>query len=376
MELYKDTEDHFCRSGIADWFPVLILKHMLIKAQSTSAADALELVSLLQARFVEGLERVSSAFGQKVAFEKAEWLRDGGQHGGGNRYSAPESPLFNRASVNVSQVHYDDLPEKKLGSATAISTIIHPQNPHAPSVHLHISWTEMKLGGDAAVNGYWRIMADLNPSVVHGEYRDEFEQCMRAAAPEQYEEAAAQGDRYFYIPALQRHRGVIHFYLESYATDNAAADREFAELFGKTVIDSYLQILQSALSAYPDVDEEARAEQLAYHTLYLFQVLTLDRGTTSGLLVHDQNDLGIMGSLPARVDPDLLASWQEKLEAPQNELVRELVDALPDTSPSPVGEEVKLNLAQTVREHYRKHPEALGLQASGNVIPPTVDNHS
>ena len=30
---------------------------MLIKAQSSTAAEALELVSMLQARFVEGLER-------------------------------------------------------------------------------------------------------------------------------------------------------------------------------------------------------------------------------------------------------------------------------------------------------------------------------
>ena len=154
---------------------------VIIKAQSLSATDALELVSMLQARFVGGLECVSSAFGQEMSFEKTEWLRDGGQHGGGNRYSLPESAMFNRASVNVSQVHYDDMPEKKLGSATAISTIIHPQNPHAPSVHIHISWTEMKGQGDAALSGYWRIMADLNPSVVHSEYRDEFEQCMRTS---------------------------------------------------------------------------------------------------------------------------------------------------------------------------------------------------
>ncbi|MGB2351541.1 MAG: coproporphyrinogen III oxidase [Akkermansiaceae bacterium] len=347
----------------------------MIRAQSPSAADALELVSMLQARFVEELERVSSVVGHDVIFEKSEWLRDGGQHGGGNRYSAPESAMFNRASVNVSQVHYDDLPEKKLGSATAISTIIHPQNPHAPSVHIHISWTEMKPEADTAVKGYWRIMADLNPSVVHSEYRDQFEHCMRRAASEQYDEAAAQGDRYFYIPALKRHRGVTHFYLESYATGNAVADGEFAELFGKTVIDSYVEILHSALSAYPDIDEEARAEQLAYHTLYLFQVLTLDRGTTSGLLVHDQNDLGIMGSLPARVDRELLASWRGRVASPQDELVQGLVDVLPDASPSPVGDDVKLELARTVREHYRIHPEALSLQASGNVVPPTVDNH-
>ena len=348
---------------------------MLIKAQSPSAADALELASMLQSRFVEGLEHVSSACGHDVSFEKVDWLRDEGRHGGGNRYSVSEGEMFNRASVNVSQVHYDDLPEKKLGSATAISTIIHPQNPHAPSVHIHISWTEMKATGDDPACGYWRIMADLNPSVLHEEYRDQFVHSMRQVAPSQYEEASAQGDRYFYIPALERHRGVTHFYLESYATKDTAADRDFAELFGKRVIDAYLTTLQSAISAHPDVDQKAQAEQLAYHTLYLFQVLTLDRGTTSGLLVHDQNDLGIMGSLPARVDRDLLASWQGRVAAPQDELVRGLVQCLPDESPSPVSDEVKRALAQTVRSHYQKNPEALALQASGNVIAPTVDNH-
>ena len=347
---------------------------MLITPQSTVAADALALVTKLQLRFIDGLEKLASTCGHDVKFEKTEWLRDSGKHGGGNRYSAAESAMFNRASVNVSQVHYDDLPEKKLGSATAISTIIHPQNPHAPSMHIHISWTEMKAG-DAAASGYWRIMADLNPSVLHEEYRDQFTHCMRQIAPEQYEEASAQGDRYFYIPALERHRGVTHFYLESYATESAAADRDFAEVFGKSVIDCYLEILQAALAAYPDADDAARSEQLAYHTLYLFQVLTLDRGTTSGLLVHDQNDLGIMGSLPARVDRELLASWESKVASPQDELVRGLVESLQDESPSPVGDGVKLALASKVREHYRQHPEALALQASGNVIPPTVDNH-
>ena len=347
---------------------------MLITPQSTVAADALALVTKLQLRFIDGLEKLASTCGHDVKFEKTEWLRDSGKHGGGNRYSAAESAMFNRASVNVSQVHYDDLPEKKLGSATAISTIIHPQNPHAPSMHIHISWTEMKAG-DAAASGYWRIMADLNPSVLHEEYRDQFTHCMRQIAPEQYEEASAQGDRYFYIPALERHRGVTHFYLESYATESPEEDRVLAEMFGEAVIDCYLEILQSALSDYPQADDQARATQLAYHTLYLFQVLTLDRGTTSGLLVHNQNDLGIMGSLPARVDRDLLASWQAKVESPQDELVRALVSALPDESPSSVSDGVKIALALSVREYYQKNPEALAMQASGNVIAPTVDNH-
>lgn len=341
-----------------------------MEASSPQSVDAWNLVTALQSRFVAGLEGIAERQGDPCAFSRTEWLRDEGTHGGGHRYSAPEPGLFDRASVNVSQVHYEDLPEKKLRAATAISTIIHPRNPHAPSVHIHVSWTEMK---DSA--GYWRIMADLNPSVVHEEYRDRFAAALEEASPLQYEEAAAQGDRYFYIPALDRHRGVTHFYLESYHTNDPSADRSLAEQVGQAAIDSYLGILESALQDHPEIDEEARATQLAYHTLYLFQVLTLDRGTTSGLLVHDQNDVGIMGSLPSHVDRELLRSWRDRVESPQDKLVASLAAILPEKSPSPVDDPIKAQLAEAVRAHYRAHPEALQMQASGNVIPPTVENH-
>jgi len=339
-------------------------------SSSPRAIDTLKLVSNLQSRFVQDLEKVSSENGNAVRFALMKWLRDSGTHGGGNRYVAPECEFFDRASVNVSQIYYEDLPEKKLKSATALSTIIHPKNPHSPSVHIHISWTEMKDG-----TGYWRIMADLNPSVVHEEYRDEFISLMQEAAPLQYEEASAQGDRYFFIPALNRHRGVTHFYLESYCSDDPIADRKLAEVFGKAVIDGYLDILRKASNDYPDFDEAARSEQLAYHTLYLFQVLTLDRGTTSGLLVHDQNDIGIMGSLPSHVNRELLATWKGEVEKPQQSLVQGLLEAIPEGIIVAVTDAVKLSLAKAVRDHYKKNPETLSFQASGNVIPPTVDNH-
>lgn len=337
---------------------------------SPRAIDALKLVSDLQLRFVKGLEKIACENGEAASFTLTEWLRDSGSHGGGNRYTAPGDVFYNRASVNVSQIHYEDLPEKKLQSATAISTIIHPKNPHSPSVHIHISWTEMKDG-----TGYWRIMADLNPSVMHEQYRDEFINLMQEAAPLQFGEASAQGERYFFIPALNRHRGVAHFYLESYRSDDPLADSELAKVFGEAVIDGYLGILRKASNEFPDFDDADRAAQLSYHTLYLFQVLTLDRGTTSGLLVHNQNDLGIMGSLPSQVDRELLASWKEKVEKPQQSLVQGLLDAMPEGGVVAVTDEVKLELAKAVRAHYQKNPEALSFQASGNVIPPTVDNH-
>lgn len=341
-----------------------------IFAKSPNATTARALVEELQTYFVDELQGVSREHGHDQNFERVDWLRDAGRHGGGNRHVTAQTPIFNRAAVNVSGVHYDDDADKRLRSADALSTIIHPQHPLAPSVHMHFSWTEMRSD-----EGYYRMMADLNPAIENKAATQKFEDALRAATPEHYEKAAAQGDRYFNIPALGRHRGVSHFYLEGFSTRDFDADTAMAKRVALAAIDCYIEILRDALQSATEATEEDRQTQLAYHTAYFFQVLTLDRGTTSGLLVHDQNDLGIMGSLPSLVDRELLASWQDKVMPLQESLVRGLADALPVAQPSPVTDEARLALAQVVRHHYQQHPEALDYQASGGIIPPTVANH-
>lgn len=346
----------------------------MILARSTAARAALQLVTDLQRRMVAAQEGVARSTGASDAFGDHAWLRDEGRHGGGNRRSIADTTVFDRASVNVSQVHYDDDPAKRLSSATALSTIIHPRHPHAPSVHVHVSWTEMRDG-----SGYWRIMADLNPAITDSEpalaAKARFAAALRAAAPAIHDEAARQGDSYFFIPALGRHRGVAHFYLEQYATADRDADAVLARRVGETAIDTHAAIVTEALRAAAPATAEDQARQLAYHTLYLFQVLTLDRGTTSGLLVHDQNDVGILGSLPSHVDRDLLASWRVRVPTPVDELVDQLLAALPPGGVVLVDDTAKQRLAAAVRAFYQANPKALDLQARGDVIPPTVANH-
>jgi coproporphyrinogen III oxidase len=341
-----------------------------IDARSPDASRALRLVEDLQRRFRAALEAVSAKHGHPIELTSISWLRDGGRHGGGARLVAVDTPIFNRAAINVSSVHYDDEPDRRLGSATALSTIIHPQAPRAPSVHMHISWTELR---DAP--GTWRLMGDLNPAIEVPDATERFRAAMRDVSPDLYETAAAQGDKYFWIPALGRHRGVTHYYLEGHATADPDADHDFARRFGEAVIDRYAAELDAAVAASPPPIADDLRRQLEYHTLYFFQVLTLDRGTTSGLLVHDQNDVGILGSLPGRIDRALLASWVDRVEPPQHALVRALVAALPDEQPCRVTDEVRAELARVVRAHYQAHPEALDLQASGDIVPPTVANH-
>ncbi len=336
-------------------------------ASSISAQAAYTLVQDLQEYFVTQLNGISQTWGSNTPFEAIEWFRDEGKHGGGLRYEARDETVFNRASVNISQIHYDDIAQKALASASAISTIIHPNNPHAPSMHMHISWTELKNS-----KGYWRIMADLNPSIENSEDRSSFTANLKAMAPACSSEALAQGERYFFIPALERHRGVSHFYLENFNSQDSEADKILAKECGQSVIDTYIAILNKNLAK--TVTPQDKEAQLAYHTLYLFQVLTLDRGTTSGLLVHDQNDVGILGSLPSQVDKSLLQKWLSKMPSPQDKLLQSIIDILPDSSIM-IDQKIKKSLAEAVRVHYEHYPEALSLQASGNIIPPTVQNH-
>ncbi len=334
---------------------------------------ARDLVESLQARHVARLQQASPTLGQPVRFEAVDWQRDGGRHGGGRRFQSAGNEAFDQASVNVSLIHYDDLPDKRLSSATALSAIVHPRHPRAPSMHLHVSWTALRSG-----RAYWRIMADLNPALPDPDQTASFLDVLRRRSGSFWHEGAAQGDRYFSIPALGRTRGVAHFYLEAHDTGDFQADLDLARGIEEGVVDTYGELLEQSVSRHPQVRPEDRAAQLAYHTLYLFQVLTLDRGTTSGLLVHAQNDAGILGSLPSRVDRDLLASWEERVPEVQRGLVRSLAAVLPEPDEgggSLLSESVRLRLAQAVRAHYQAHPEALQLQARGEVVPPTVANH-
>ena len=337
-------------------------------SKSQDAIKAYEIVRTLQKRFVDKLDDLSSKFGENKKFEEVQWLRNNGLYGGGNRFEARDEVLFNTASVNVSQVHYDEDLTKSLQSASAISTIIHPKNPNVPSIHIHISLTSFKDG-----NSYWRIMADLNPSLENMEDKKIFDESLKQISKENYEEGTKQGEKYFFIPALNRHRGVSHFYLENYKSGDKQKDFDFALEFGKTVINTYINIISNAFETRKTFSVQDIKKQLDYHTLYLFQVLTLDRGTTSGLLIHNENDVGIMGSLPKFVNKKLLICWIENMEEIQKTLLENIINSIDDNGV--INTQTKEKLAQVVRNHYKNNPDALKYQASGTVIPNTVNNH-
>ncbi|BCE00989.1 coproporphyrinogen III oxidase [Marinicellulosiphila megalodicopiae] len=340
-------------------------------AQSELAQKTYKIIEHLQHYFVQGLSQKGALLKSDFSdFEPVEWLRDEGLHGGGCRMMATDT-LFNRASVNLSQVFYEDSPQKPLNSATAVSTIIHPAHPLSPSMHMHISFTERKKG-----NGYWRIMADLNPSNKNDLFENIFVNAMKTVAKDLYDFAKKQGDAYFFIPALDRHRGVTHFYLEQHDSGDWEQDSKLALEFGKAVIDAYCEIFYHSNFEQRKATTEESINQLNYHSLYFLQVLTLDRGTTSGLLAHNQNDVGTLGSIPATINTVLLKSWIEKLPDIHKPLMQGLLSVLDESEHCLINDKQKQALVDQLRLFYKNNPDAVHLQAKGFVVPPTVRNHN
>ncbi|MGB5444502.1 MAG: coproporphyrinogen III oxidase [Psychromonas sp.] len=318
--------------------------------KSIKAQQALLMLSTLQNIFMDKLLSISELCGNRAQFKSIEWLRDAGTHGGGVRFEASEDSIFNRASINVSQVQYDDSPDKTFSSATALSTIIHPSHPLAPSVHFHISLTELKNKVS-----YWRLMADLNPAIADPKDTAKFNLCLAAASGEYYQQAALAGDEYFYIPPLNCFRGASHFYLEGFSPEKINVSY-FANHFGESLIQCYCEIIEHKLLSCPSATPEQQQSQLNYHTLYFFQVLTLDKGTIAGLLVHNQNDIGTLGSLPSHINKVLLASWRDEAPVPQNKLITRILKILPEQNICLISESLKLQIAEQIRAHYQQYP--------------------
>ena len=353
-----------------------------------AAKPALDTVSNLQDKLKSALETIKLK-NECAIFRNVRWLRNNGNYGGGWRYTLEqETNIFHAASLNISAVHYDGNPEKKIQTAVALSAIIHPVIESLPSIHMHISLTALKDDSYSL-----RLMSDLNPAIENIENTKQFEGAIIKGVqnfPEHsslLQEALKQGDRYFFIPALKRTRGVSHFYLEGYHGNNYGEDLNNAKLFGESIIEGYQEILNNQLKTLQSNGSIGKkikdSAKLAYFTLYLFQVLSLDRGTISGLMVHDENDEGIMGSLPGLINVSLLSSWIPLVVIEQQPLISNIVEVLGNYLVSEdqgkkiahVSKEARIELANVVRKHYNDNPAALQYLARGDKLPPTVENH-
>merc|ERR1719265_2140289 len=112
------------------------------------------------------------------------------------------------------------------------------------------------------------MIADLNPSIPDEAATEFFERSLRQVVPESlFDDGRTFGDRYFYIPSLDRYRGVCHMFIPKLGDSDMEPDEalQFVQDFARTTIRTYVSLVQEAMDEKPksELTEEDWAAQLA-----------------------------------------------------------------------------------------------------------------
>lgn len=237
-------------------------------------------------------------------FREENWQH--AQEGGGRTRVISEGALFEKAGVNYSRVvgqfspdFAAQIPGEGLDfSATGVSLVLHPWNPHVPTVHANFRYlthgVKEWFGGGADLTPYylypedathfhrvWKVACDRHPTVVN------------------HAKLKAWCDEYFFLKHRGEARGIggIFFdYLENDLEPTFAFVRDAADQF----LESYLPIVRRRKDL--PYTEEERQFQLYRRGRYVEFNLVYDRGTLFGLKTGGRVE-SILMSLP------LQAKW-------------------------------------------------------------------
>lgn len=281
--------------------------------------DRVDTIARRMQTFVEGLQRrirtALESLEERTAFREDRWERPGG--GGGISAILEEGDLFEKAGVNTSAVH-GDLPERMtrvLGVekgpffATGISLVIHPRNPHVPTVHANFRY--FGLGNDLAapVDQWFGGGADLTPYYPRLEDAQHFHRVWKKVCDEHdvavYDDFKEQCDDYFYLPHREEARGVGGIFFD-YVREEPEKTLEFVRTAGDAFLESYVPIVERRRST--PYGKRERAYQALRRGRYVEFNLLYDRGTKFGIETEGRTE-SILMSLPP------VARWQYDWQA-------------------------------------------------------------
>ncbi|KAI0076492.1 Coproporphyrinogen oxidase [Panus rudis PR-1116 ss-1] len=317
----------------------------------------------LQNKIVSSFEKLDC---NAPHFKRDEWVRD--QQGGrglscvfavplsDDLDASPPDTILEKAGVNISVLHgslphaaqkqmksdhsnvpYDpDSPRDLPFFATGLSLVIHPRNPHAPTVHANLRYFEItepventKEGEVGEVVAWWfGGGCDLTPSYLYEEDIIHFHRTLKDACDPHgtslYPTFKWWCDEYFYIPHRQEARGVGGILFNDLSDephkripDDIPRPRSPDEIFafiksvGDAFLPSYLPILEQ-LCKIP-YDSEQRRWQLLRRGRYVEFNLVYDRGTKFGFAAPGARVESILMSLPE------MARWEYMSEMGDDE---------------------------------------------------------
>src|SRR5262245_8828249 len=181
------------------------------------SSDASDYFRDLQRRICASLEELEERDGSTARFREDAWQHHSG--GGGASRVLTEGKVFEKAGVNFSRVHgsfSSEMSTTMPGSgseftATGISLVLHPRNPHVPTVHANFRY--IMRGAPGARTAWFGGGSDLTPyypqrnDVVHF-HRTWRTVCERHSSVADHARFKKWCDEYFYLPHRNECRGV------------------------------------------------------------------------------------------------------------------------------------------------------------------------
>ena len=210
--------------------------------------------------------------------------------------------------------------------ATGISLVLHPQNPHVPTVHAN--FRHIRHGDKSWFGGG----ADLTPYYFLAEDREHFHATWRAVCEEHptvgdYPRWRDWCDRYFYLPHRGERRGVGGIFFDYLWVDDEERREEvesFVEAAGHRFLEAYLPIVRRRVDT-PWTDAQKEWQEIRRGRYVEFNLIH-DRGTLFGLKTGGRIE-SILMSLPPR------ARWSYAHEPEPGTPEAELLEVLRQPPP-------------------------------------------
>lgn len=279
-------------------------------------------------------DRICRALGhldQGSTFSEDRWQREAG--GGGRSRVLEEGRVFEKAGINFSHVHGDELPASATAhrpelvgrsfEALGVSLVIHPRNPFVPTSHANVRFFMAEKSGS---NPVWWFGGgfDLTPYYGFEEDAEHWHRTAReACAPfgeTLYPRLKAWCDRYFFIKHRNEPRGIGGLFFDDF--NELGFERSFAFMrsVGDHFVPAYTPIVERRVG-HPYGDRE-REFQMYRRGRYVEFNLVYDRGTLFGLQTGGRTE-SILMSLPPVVK--WRYDWHPEPDSPEARLYEDFL---------------------------------------------------
>lgn len=198
-----------------------------------------------------------------------------------------------------------------------LSLIMHPKNPHAPTVHLNYRYFEILDPDTKEIVTWWfGGGADMTPHYLYEEdavlFHTELKKACDGIDPAYYPRFKTWCDEYFFVKHRKEGRGIGGIFFDDLGPEENGKTAEqfltFVEACFNAFLKSYPIILARRFET-PYTDDQVKWQQIRRGRYVEFNLI-YDRGTHFGLLTPNARIESILVSLPLHV------SW-EYMHAPE-----------------------------------------------------------